>query len=165
MCSSRKVFFGYAAVIFSFSVLLIGCASTRPPVLSLQQETVIADTISKLTDYLAEAISSRDATRIAQMFERGEYPKYVSDGLVIPQNQMEKTLTEFYSGLEKLDFRWNRKQVEVLSADVATVTSWTIYTGITKNGQQFSERAVFTHLYARRDGIWRLISSHKSIQK
>lgn len=145
-------------------ISVVGCQPAPQPLTEHQKEA-IADTVTQLADDLAAAISSRDASRIANLFADDPYAKYISDGTVIPRDKLEKTLGEFYSGLERLDFTWNRKEVMVLSPDVATMTTWVVYTATPKGGQPTATRAVFTHVYARQDGNWRVVSSHKSTQE
>ena len=132
---------------------------------SSEHRSALTDTILQMTDDLADAISDRDATRIQAMFAVGPYSKYISDGLVIPRDSLVLVLGSFYSGLSKLDFAWNRKEIELISLDVATVTSWTSYTATTLQDQQITEKAVFTHLFIRQKGNWCVLSSHKSMQK
>jgi uncharacterized protein (TIGR02246 family) len=153
-----------------FLVALIGlntgaCKPKTSHELSSEQRSALIDTILQVTDDLADAISKRDLQRIKSSFAVSPYCKYISDGLVIPGDSIVSVLGAFYSGLSNLDFAWTRKDIELISSNVATVTSWTSYTATTLQNQQITEKAVFTLLFIRQDGKWRVLSSHKSIQK
>ena len=59
---------------------------------------------------------------------------------------------------------WDRKEVRVLTGDVALLTGWARTTITPKFGAVSSEPVIHTMLYARDPtGRWRLVNSHRSV--
>jgi uncharacterized protein (TIGR02246 family) len=132
--------------------------------LTKQDEKAIVEAITQLADDLAAAISNRDARRVTAFFTENEYAKYVSDGTVIPRGEMDSTFAAFYGRLETLQFRWDKKEVFVVSKDVASLTAWATYVAKPKTGGPATERAVYTNLCLRQGKKWSILVSHKSVQ-
>jgi len=125
----------------------------------------IVKAVNAAADNLASAISRLDAEEVTNLFSKSDGTKYISDGAFIPRDDLRETFRGFYGALKEMDFTFEKKEVSVLSQDIAVLTSWAHYTAVTKEGQDIDERAIFTSVYKRANGTWSIFQSHKSFIK
>ena len=138
--------------------------------IACQDKAAMADTdraeivkaVNAAADNLASAISRLDAEEVTNLFSKSDRTKYISDGAFIPRDDLRETFRGFYGALKEMDFTFEKKEVSVLSQDIAVLTSWAHYTAVTKEGQDIDERAIFTSVYKRANGTWSIFQSHKS---
>src|SRR5665647_1322914 len=121
----------------------------------------IVNAVNAAADNLASAISRLDAEEVTNLFSKSDGTKYISDGAFIPRDDLRETFRGFYGALKEMDFTFEKKEVSVLSQDIAVLTSWAHYTAVTKEGQDIDERAIFTSVYKRANGTWSIFQSHK----
>lgn len=130
--------------------------------MSETDRAAIIDTALALADELAASISARDGGRVAALFSGGEFPKYVSNGAVIRDEDLESTTNQYYESLAAIEFRWDRQEVHVLGPEAAVLTSWATYTERKLDGAVTTERAIYTSVLGLGEGGWRFVTSHKS---
>ena len=121
--------------------------------------------IETAADNLATAISGLNPEEVTGLFSNVDGTKYISDGAFIPRDGLKDAFREFYGTLKEMHFAFEKKEIQVLSHDVAVLTSWAHYTAITREGQNIDERAIFTSVYLRVDGKWSIFQAHKSLIK
>lgn len=144
-----------------------GCASLglggggAPRDLDGEREAVrvAADSVA---DAMAAAISRRDAQALAWLFAPSPYAAFISDGLRIPQSRIADVIGASYDELDRMSFRWERRQTQVLAPDAAAMTGWAIYTATDREGRTTRERGVYSLVIVNDRGRWRLLTSHKS---
>lgn len=61
-----------------------------------------------------------------------------------------------------MEFVWEQRDVVPLSADSATLTGVFRYEATQQSGEVLAGRNVFTAVFVRRDGRWKLIHGHES---
>jgi uncharacterized protein (TIGR02246 family) len=145
--------------------LLPGCATLGRggPSRDLDAEReVVRLAADSIADAMAAAISRRDAQALAWLFTPGPYAAFISDGLRIPQSRIADVIGASYDVLQALDFRWERRQIQVLAPDAAVMTGWGIYTAVDAQGRTTRERGVYSLVIVNDRGRWRLLTSHKS---
>jgi uncharacterized protein (TIGR02246 family) len=135
--------------------------ASPPQEQSSRTEQVEKD-IETAADTLAAAISRLDAEGVTNFFSRTPGTKYISDGTFIPQQELSTTFKKFYGGLQQMNFAFEKKEVRVLDQGMAVLTGWARYTAVSKAGQKSDEKALFTVVYVREDGTWRIFQAHKS---
>lgn len=148
------------------ALALSGCATFARggPERDLDAErAVVRLAADSMADAMAAAISRRDAQALAWLFIAHPYAAFVSDGLRIPQSRIADVIGGSYDALQSLDFRWERRQTQVLAPDAAAMTAWAVYTAVDSAGRATCERAVYSHLIVNDRGRWRFLTSHKSL--
>jgi uncharacterized protein (TIGR02246 family) len=133
-----------------------------PPQEQTSETEEIEKEIGAEADTLASAISRLDVEGVTSLFSPLEGTKYISDGAFIPKNELKKAFTDFYGSLQEMKFVFEKKEINVLNPDTAVLTSWAHYTAVTKKGEKLEERAIFTSVYIRKNGKWRIFQAHKS---
>jgi uncharacterized protein (TIGR02246 family) len=115
-----------------------------------------------LSDELATAISSRDANGAARVFQKDDHVAYVSDGAVIRGRELRDVLQRFYSGMQQIEFRWDKREVQAFGKAGGVVTGWAAISLVDTQGKQTADKALFTLVYVRSHGAWELVTAHKT---
>jgi uncharacterized protein (TIGR02246 family) len=133
---------------------------------SLKEQTLetkqIENDIETAADTLASAISRLDAEEVTNLFSKIPGTKYITDGRVIPQQELLETFRELYGSLQEMDFIFEKKEVHVFNQGTAVFTGWVTYTAVTKEGQKIDEKAVYTMVYVNENGKWSVFQAYKS---
>jgi uncharacterized protein (TIGR02246 family) len=144
-------------------IALIFCKPTGRPMTDAEREA-IEKTIEALADNLASAISRLDVAGVTNLFSKIEGTKYISDGEFIPRGKLKEAFASFYGGLREINFTFEKKQIRALNPDVAVLTGWAHYKTVTQEDQKMDDRAIFTIIYVRKQGKWRIVQAHKSLR-
>jgi uncharacterized protein (TIGR02246 family) len=65
-------------------------------------------------------------------------------------------------GISKIEYRWQRQHVTVLSADVALLTAEGESIATTTEGQVFTTPLAQTVVFVMREGHWKVLHAHQS---
>jgi hypothetical protein len=87
---------------------------------------------------------------------------YVSDGHVIRGREYRDVLRRFYAGTKRIDFRWDKREVEPVGGNGGVVTGWATISLVDQMGANFTNKAMFTLVYDRSGGSWELVTAHKT---
>ncbi len=119
--------------------------------------------IDAAAEALASAISRLDVEGATYLFSDAPGTKYISDGAYIPKKALKAALSDFYGSLLEMNFAFDKKELSVLGSNIAVLTSWARYTAVTKEGQKLDEKALYTSVYLREKGKWKIFQAHKSL--
>jgi uncharacterized protein (TIGR02246 family) len=111
---------------------------------------------------LASAMNRLDVEGIVNLFSKTDGTKYISDGAFIARDELRQVIGAFYGSLQSMDFAFGKKEINVLSPNVAVVTTWASYKAVSKEGQTMDEKAIYTSVYIQEDGKWSIFQAHKS---
>lgn len=124
--------------------------------------TEVDGPLISLSDQLAAAISNRDADGAARGVREDEHVVYVSDGHVIRGREYRDVLQRFYAGFQRIDFRWERREVEPIGPHGGVVTGWATLSLVDNVGAVSNDKALFTLVYSRAGHSWELLTAHKT---
>lgn len=141
---------------------LTGCTHRLHQALASRPSQAAHDSVEAIATELAAAVSHRDADAAARRVREDDRVVYVSDGLVIRGRDYRSTLRRFYSGMSRIEFRWDSTEVRVLDDRTAVFTGWARIALTDNTGREKVERAVTTMTCAQRDGWWEMVAGHKT---
>lgn len=118
--------------------------------------------ILRMATELADAISLKDAQGAAKYIRQGDHVVYISDGMVIRGTEYRSVLEQFYASVQRIDFKWDLTEIRVIDGHTGVFTGRARITMTDAQGVTVTDHAIFTIIYARRDGGWELVSAHKT---
>lgn len=148
--------------VFCTLALLSLCVAARAVWASEPATGKLQRALLMLSDELATAISSRDADGAARGFQKDDHVAYVSDGAVIRGRELRDVLQRFYSGMQQIEFRWDKREVQAFGKAGGVVTGWAAISLVDTQGKQTADKALFTLVYVRSHGAWELVTAHKT---
>ena len=134
----------------------------RPALRAPEQSAVVETEIAVAMDSAAAAISRRDPGGALGGAPTDSTIVYVSDGYVMRGAEAPGELGRFYRGLSDLEFRWVRREIQLVTPEVAVATAWAAIAWKDSAGVSGRDSAVFTLVYRRTGGSWRMITAQKT---
>jgi ketosteroid isomerase-like protein len=123
----------------------------------------VGNAILDKTTQWAEANRRRDAVGVLDMFIDSEELRHAENGVVFSSYEaLAKFVEDWYEATEEMDLVWEQRAVVPLSADAATLTGVFRYEARQKSGEVLAGRNVFTGVFVRRGGSWKLVHAHES---
>jgi len=148
-------------LLFFLVFIFLSCKPTTKQMSDAEMKA-IKKAIETEVDNLASAMNLLDVEGILSLFSKSDGTKYISDGAFIPRDELRQAIGAFYGSLQKMDFTFEKKEVSVLSPNVAVVTNWAFYKTVSKEGQAMDEKAIYTSVYVHEAGKWSIFQAHKS---
>ncbi len=143
-------------------LLLSSCTSDGCNRISGSTDAELKTSLLALSDQLAVAISSRDPEGATRGVREDNHVAYVSDGNVIRGHEYRAVLRNFYADMKQIDFRWDRREVELVGDSGGVVTGWASISLVDQEGSSTTDGAVFTLVYGHSAGAWELVTAHKT---
>ncbi len=126
-------------------------------------EVNVVDAILDRTTQWAEANRRRDAAAVLDMFINSDELRHAENGVIFSSYEaLAEFVKDWYDATEEMDMVWEQRAVVPLSADAATLTGIFRYEARQKSGEVWAGRNVFTGVFVRRAGRWKLIHGHES---
>lgn len=143
-------------------LLLSSCKGGGLDLTSGSGDAELQTSLLALSDQLAAAISRRDPEGVSRGVRDDDHVAYVSDGDVIRGHEYRDVLRRFYAGTKRIDFRWDRREVEPVGSSGGVVTGWASISVVDQVGASSSDKAMFTLVYDHSAGSWELVTAHKT---
>ena len=119
--------------------------------------------IDRLTDRLAESISSLDAQGAAVDFPLDSSIAYISDGFVIRGVDYIGVLESYYARVDSLRFEWTEKEIWFPTPESAVFVGWASIRAKVGDSEWIDDPAIFTSLLSVDDaGDWKFVTTHKT---
>jgi ketosteroid isomerase-like protein len=97
------------------------------------------------------------------MFTDSEELRHAENGVLFPSyDALVEFVEEWYQATEEMDLVGEQRAVLPLSMDAATLTGIFRYEARQKSGEVLAGRNVFTGVFVRRGGSWKLVHGHES---
>lgn len=110
------------------------------------------------------AAESKDADAMFDLIVNHDKDVIIQDGALIPTWQEAKdTIETGFGTVESVQYRFDRRRVNVLSPDIAVMTSAGATTVVTLSGQSFTTPFANTAVFILRDGRWKIVHGHHSV--
>lgn len=155
---------GTSTIAASLLVAIGGCnqSTTFQGQGSDAQAAIVAEVLDRTSEW-GEACRRRDAPAVLDLFLDSEDLRHVENGVIFPSHA---ALAEFVNGwfgsTVEMGFSWEERHVVPLAADAASMTGVFEYEAKQESGEVWSGRIVFTGVFVKRGGTWRLVHGHES---
>ena len=157
------------SVWFAAFVLFAACTGTKYEQLATSthvptpvDSVFVRNSLLALTDTLADAITRRDGVVAGRCAGPDSTVAYVTDGSVVRCRDLSTLLVRVYASLRSLDLHWEKREARVLDANAGVVTGWAAIAVVDSSGAASRNRAIFTLVYSRSAGQWRLVTAQKT---
>lgn len=118
-----------------------------------------------LSDHLAQSISNREAKGAARDVCEDDHVIYISDGVVIRGREYRDVLARFYETMQRIDFRWDKREFVPINASAAVIIGWVTIVLVDTSGSAATHQALFTLVYRQTGHDWELLTAHKTTTK
>jgi hypothetical protein len=142
--------------------------ATRSAELTESHRTAIADTIRTL---LVTAYDLSDSTKVVDRLmslypSSGRVVSATAGRVTTDRDSLESAVTAFWTNIGQYmrgpKWEWGPMEIDVLSADAAAVTASYTIPHHTTAGAPHVLGGVWTSVWGRRDGSWRILQEHLS---
>ncbi len=151
--------------VFLALVVAMACQQQRPP-LAEGDRAAIADTVRRMVMVLFDAANHRDAGRFVSLYATDADVHPVENGAIHPSLESFRAgVDSFYQAIAALDAKPGGEiRTMVLAPDAAATQVPLTFTVTTKSGKQVLGQGVYTALFQKRGGVWKIVRSHESEQ-
>lgn len=126
------------------------------------QAAIVAEVLDRTSEW-GEACRRRDAPAVLELFLDSEDLRHVENGVIFPSHAaVAEFVNGWFGSTVEMDFSWEERHIVPLAADVATMTGVFKYEAKQESGEVWSGRNVFTGVFVKRGGTWRLVHGHES---
>ena len=126
------------------------------------QAAIVAEVLDRTSEW-GEACRRRDAPAVLDLFLDSEDLRHVENGVIFPSYAaVAELLNSWFETTVEMDFSWEERHIVPLAADAATMTGVFKYEAKQESGEVWSGRNVFTGVFVKRGGTWRLVHGHES---
>jgi len=128
-----------------------------------EAEADVVEEILQRTTQWADANRRRDAAGVLDMFINSGELRHAENGVIFTSYEaLAEFVEDWYDATEEMHLVWEQRDVVRLSSDAATMTGIFRYEATQKSGDVWAGRNVFTGVFVRRAGSWKLIHGHES---
>lgn len=159
----RKTSLPLIAMVVALSTVALGCAEQegqRAGELTAQEERALADTLESQARNLLATWSELEPQPYLRLFS--EDLQFYFQGW-IDREEFEKRVPEIMDGLSDYSTAVTDPRIEVLGRDAGVVTLIYRAQPVDTAGESHEFKAVFTLVYERRDGRWKVVQVHESL--
>jgi len=146
-------------------VLATACQQQRPS-LTDADRAAIADTVKRMVMTLFDAANHRDASRFVSLYAADPDVHPVGNGAIYPSLEAFRAGADsFYQAIAAFDAKAGGEiRTMVLAPDAAATQVPLIFTVTTQSGKRVSGQGVYSALFQKRGGVWKIVRSHESDQ-
>jgi uncharacterized protein (TIGR02246 family) len=142
--------------------LLSGAAGGGPPV-TPDEAKAIEDAVLAVSAQMTLAGEAADADRLFSFMLDTAKGSVIQNGVLMATRQeaLERVRSNL-RGISRVQYRWKRQYVKVLSPEVAVLTAVGESTATTAAGDTFGAPFAQTVVFVREAGGWKAIHAHQS---
>ncbi len=123
---------------------------------------IVAEILDRTSEW-GEACRLRDAPAVLDLFLDSEDLRHVENGVIFPSYAaVAEFVNGWFGSTVEMDFSWEERHIIPLATDAASMTGVFEYEAKQESGEVWSGRNVFTGVFVKRGGIWRLVHGHES---
>ncbi len=141
------------------AALVVAC---QPAALTDADRAAIEEEITQLYAEQSAAINAGDAEAWLAFFEPGDEFLMAYHGELMDWAAMEATTPEGFEGQTEIRFRWLEDHVQVLSRDIAIVTSLWDWSSRHADGEVEEIAGTWTAVLVKKDGAWKIVNASES---
>jgi ketosteroid isomerase-like protein len=143
---------------------VLACLATGGSASATRGDTKsVEDAVLAVSAEMTKAGEAVDADRLFSYMLDTDKGSVVQNGIVMATRQeaLERVRSNL-RGINRIEYRWKRQYVSVLSPEVAVLTSDGESTATTAAGDTFITPFAQTVVFVRRAGGWKAIHAHQS---
>lgn len=159
----RKARFPLTVMVVALSTVALGCAGQEGQTageLTPQEEQALADTIESQARNLLATWSELEPEPYIRLFS--EDLQFYFQGW-IDREEFEKLVPEIMDGLSEYSIEVRDPKIEVLGRNAGVASLIYRAQPVDTAGKSHEFEAVFTLVYQRRDGRWKVVQVHESL--
>lgn len=152
-------------VLLVFCIIInAGCNNHKPKPLTDKEKGEIIDAVTKTAHALGEADNQVDFLKFKDFFmESPDYITVTSGGSILNYIQYMKREKDFFESVSTMQVTNIKERVIVLERTLAVFTAEGKIDAITKAGEKLTfNNFVFSEIYKKIDGKWKIIFLHES---
>jgi len=144
-------------------VLLMTACSSVPEMTDEERATITSEIIEATNDFVA-GLSSLDGATFVEPFTDAGDLVYVDGGRIYPDREaLKNAFAGFASRSDRIGGTWDPTHVTVLGPDGAAFTGvFNAEVMDTAGVAQWTNGKIWTFVYQRRGGEWKIVQSHES---
>lgn len=162
-CFQRRSSWLLTAAVVALSTVALGCAGQEGQTageLTPQEEQALADTLELQARNLLATWSELEPEPYLQLFS--EDLQFYFQGW-IDREEFEKRVPEIMDGYSEYSTEIRDPKIEVLGRDAGVASLIYRAQPVDTAGESHEFEAVFTLVYERRDGRWKVVQVHESL--
>ena len=141
------------------AALVVAC---QPAALTDADRAAIEEEITQLYAEQAAAINAADAEAWLAFFEPGDEFLLAVHGELMDWPAMEASTAEGFEGQTEIRFRWLEDHVQILSRDIAIVTSLWDWSAMDADGELDEGAGTWTVVLVKKDGAWKIVNGSET---
>jgi len=141
------------------AALVVAC---QPAALTDADRAAIEEEITQLYAEQATTINQGDSDGWLAYFEPGDDFRMAYHGELMEWSAMEATTRGSFEELSDIQFRWLGNHINVVSRDVAIVTSLWDWSSTTPEGVVEQDAGTWTVVLVRKDGAWKIVNASET---
>jgi ketosteroid isomerase-like protein len=142
---------------------LFAASCADAPVSEAPAEADVAQIAVSLSHEMARNASNLDAQANARFIPDTEKVVYVSKGVPVTGKEYGAGLSEFYANQKSISWSWDKWEVTPIGQQAAVFTGWATIKAESKAGEQVTERAIFTQVFAKTASGWQRVIAQKAL--
>jgi len=149
-------------VLFSGVVFLSAFAG--PSCLPDSERVAIEKTLQTINDEIVRAAESLEVEKMFSFIRDDAEGVMIRNGrLILTKDEAYRTYRQGVQNLRRLEYRFDRTVIHILSRDLALFLCEGVATGTTGEGNTFRVPFAQTTVYGLRDGAWKVLHVHASV--
>jgi uncharacterized protein (TIGR02246 family) len=141
------------------AALVVAC---QPAALTDADRAAIEEEITQLYTEQSAAINAADAEAWLAFFEPGDDFLMAYHGELQDWAAIDASAAEMFEGQTEIRFRWLEDHVQVLSRDIAIVTSLWDWSSRHADGEVEETAGTWTVVLVKKDGAWKIVNASES---
>ena len=142
------------------AALVVAC---QPAALTDADRAAIEEEITQLYTEQSAAINAADAEAWLAFFEPGDDFLMAYHGELQDWAAIEASAAEMFEGTTEIRFRWLEDHVQVLSRDIAIVTSLWDWSSAGPDGVVEADAGTWTVALVKKDGAWKIANASETL--
>ncbi len=153
---------GRSVILTAAGLVLLGGVGTPQTRQTGDSRAIEAAVLAANAD-MERAAEAVDAERLFSFMLDTDKGSVIQNGVFLAtRDDARQRVTTNLRGIRKLEYRWKRQHVTVLSTDAALLTAEGESIVTTLDGQVFTTPFAQTVVFAMREGHWKALHAHQS---
>ena len=151
------------SVILTLAGLFLLAGGSTPQARQAKDPRPIEEAVLTANAEMERAAEAVDAERLFTFVLDTDKGSVIQNGVFLAtREEALRRVTNNLRGISKIEYRWKRQHVTVLSADVALLTAEGESIVTATEGQAFTTPLAQTVVFVMRDGHWKALHAHQS---
>ena len=151
------------SIIFTVAGLFLLAGAGTTQVRQARDPGPLEEAVLTTSAEMARAAEAVDAERLFSFMLDTDKGSVIQNGVFLAtREEALQRVTANLRGISKVEYRWKRQHVTVLSTEVALLTAEGESVATTTEGQVFTTPFAQTVVFVMREGHWKALHAHQS---